>query len=147
MCLNSTMRILFTATVWWLTVGGSSPLVEGKNKEPLNTACNGTRVDQTAHVGESVSITCKYPQADKSSIRYFCRHAGNFTCTNIISAQHYNYTKLPRFSLTDDKQQGAYTVLIFTLTQEDAGKYQCALKTHNSITCLQDVLLHVLSEY
>lgn len=36
---------------------------------------------------------------------------------------------------------------IAALTQEDSGNYWCTLETDNSITCLQDVHLHVLSEY
>ncbi|KAM4595787.1 uncharacterized protein V3H82_003184 [Fundulus diaphanus] len=134
------MRIYFTATALWQYL-----MVTGSNGAPLNTTCNRATVDHTAYVGGSVSITCNYSQADKSSTRNFCRHDGNFSCTNIISAQRSDYTKLPRVTLSDDKQRGVYTVTISTLTQDDSGKYRCALKREDSFTCLQDILLDVLN--
>ncbi|XP_035993197.1 polymeric immunoglobulin receptor-like [Fundulus heteroclitus] len=136
------MRIYFAATVLWLYL-----MVTRSNGAPLNTTCNRATVDHTAYVGGSVSITCNYSQADKSSTRNFCRHDGNFSCTNIISAQHANNTKLSRFTLSDDKQREVYTVTISTLTREDSGKYRCALKKEDSFTCLEEILLYVLSEY
>ncbi|KAM4750141.1 uncharacterized protein FYW61_000429 [Anableps anableps] len=105
---------------------------------------NSATGDQTAYVGDSVSITCNYSQAHKSSIRYFCRHDGNFSCTNIISVKDLDYAKLSKFSLRDDKQRGLYQVNMSMLTQEDTGKYWCALKRDNSIICLKEVFLHVL---
>lgn len=104
-------------------------------------------VDQTAYTGDSVSFTCKYSQADENSIRNFCRLDGNNGCANIISAQLSNYTKLAKISLSDDKQRGLYKVNISMVTQQDSGKYWCALKKDDFITCLQEVALHVLSEY
>ncbi|XP_027873532.1 CMRF35-like molecule 8 [Xiphophorus couchianus] len=139
------MRIYFTTIVWLLTVRGSLPLEVKNNGAPLNTPCKSASVDQTAYTGDSVSFTCKYSQADKNSIRNFCRLDGNNGCANIISAQLSNYTKLAKISLSDDKQRGLYKVDISMVTQQDSGKYWCALKKDDFITCLQEVVLHVLN--
>uniref|UniRef100_A0A3Q2CU80 Immunoglobulin domain-containing protein n=1 Tax=Cyprinodon variegatus TaxID=28743 RepID=A0A3Q2CU80_CYPVA len=91
---------------------------------------NDTTVNKTAYIGETVSITCNYSQADEGSIRTFCKHDGNFSCSNIV---------------TDEKQRGVFEVNISMLTQEDSGRYWCALERDASITCLQDFFLHVLT--
>lgn len=52
--------------------------------------------------------------------------------------------------MTDHKEQGVYTVIISTLTQDDAGGYQCAVKDMNndsSTDCLTKIQLHILSKY
>ncbi|XP_043970456.1 CMRF35-like molecule 6 [Gambusia affinis] len=139
------MRIYFTTIVWLLAVRGSLPSEVKNNGESLNTPCKSATVDQTSYTGDSVSFTCKYSQADKNSIRHFCRLDGNNSCSNIISAQFSNYTKLAKFSLSDDKQRGLYQVNISMVTQQDSGKYWCALKKDDFITCLQEVVLHVLN--
>ncbi|XP_032417735.1 uncharacterized protein LOC116719348 isoform X3 [Xiphophorus hellerii] len=139
------MRIYFTTIVWLLTVRGSLPLEVKNNGAPLNTPCKSATVDQTAYTGDSVSFTCKYSQADENSIRNFCRLDGHNGCANIISAQLSNYTKLAKISLSDDKQRGLYKVNISMVTQQDSGKYWCALKKDDFITCLQEVVLHVLN--
>ncbi|XP_017159282.1 uncharacterized protein LOC103462419 [Poecilia reticulata] len=148
--LNSTMRIYFTTIVWLLTVSGDLPVEKENDEASLNTAvywshCNSATVEQTAHTGESVSITCKYSQATKNGIKHFCRVDGNFSCTMMISAQHSNYTKREKISLSVDKQRGLFEVNIFTVTQEDLGKYRCGLEENGIITCLQEVFLRVLN--
>ncbi|XP_038163269.1 CMRF35-like molecule 8 [Cyprinodon tularosa] len=140
------MRMFFI-TLWWLTASGSFPVVASNHGVTFNTACNNATVKKTAYIGETVSITCKYSQADESSIRKFCRHDGNFSCSNIISSRRSMQTRLSRFSLTDEGEQGVYEVNISMLTQEDSGRYWCALEGNTSITCLQVLFLHVLRHF
>lgn len=109
-----------------------------------------TPVNQMVNHGGSVTINCTYPIAEESIIiKSFCREDENFNCTNLISAYKANHTKRDRFSLTDHKQQGVYTVTISTVTQDDAGRYQCAMERLNnrSIACLTEINLLVWSEY
>ncbi|XP_016517970.1 CMRF35-like molecule 8 [Poecilia formosa] len=146
------MRIYFTTIVWLLTVSGDLFVEEENDEAPLNTAvnwshCDSATVEQTARPGESVSITCKYSQATENGIKHFCRGDGNFSWTKMISAQHSNYTKREKISLSVDKQRGLFEVNIFTVTQEDSGKYRCALEENDIITCLQEVVLHVLNPF
>ncbi|XP_043969695.1 CMRF35-like molecule 8 [Gambusia affinis] len=139
------MRIYFTTIVWLLAVRGSLPSEVKNNGESLNTPCESATVDKTSYTGDSVSFTFKYPQADKNSIRHFCSLDGNNSCSNIISVQFSSFAELAKFSLSDDKQQGLYQVNISMVTQQDSGKYWCALKTDDFNTCLQEVVLHVLT--
>uniref|UniRef100_A0A096MFF9 Ig-like domain-containing protein n=1 Tax=Poecilia formosa TaxID=48698 RepID=A0A096MFF9_POEFO len=141
------MRIYFTTIVWLLTVSGDLFVEEENDEAPLNTAGDSATVEQTARPGESVSITCKYSQATENGIKHFCRGDGNFSWTKMISAQHSNYTKREKISLSVDKQRGLFEVNIFTVTQEDSGKYRCALEENDIITCLQEVVLHVLNPF
>lgn len=112
-------------------------------------AGDNTLVTQTAHRGGSVTIDCKYPRAEESSIRRFCREDGNLNCINVISTYIAPQTKTHRYSLTDDKNAGVYTVIISALTEEDAGRYRCAMERFNdsSTACLTEIQLDILSEY
>ncbi|XP_054897447.1 uncharacterized protein LOC129367172 [Poeciliopsis prolifica] len=139
------MRKYFITIVWLLTVSGSLPSEVEHDGAPLTIPCSNAPVGQTAYTGDSVSFTCKYPQADQNSIRLFCRRDGNFSCTNRISAQLSNYTKLATSSLSDDKQDELYKVTIPMVTHQDSGKYWCALKEDDFIACLQEVDLRVLN--
>lgn len=105
-----------------------------------------TPVTQRAHDGGSVTIACKYPRAEGSNIRYFCRGDENLRCTHLKSSHPSKYSKS---SLTGDKQQGLYTVNISTPTPGDAGIYSCAMERfdNSSIACLTKIHLETLSEY
>ncbi|XP_071399564.1 polymeric immunoglobulin receptor-like [Centroberyx affinis] len=51
------------------------------------------------------------------------------------------------FSLSNPREKGHYTVTISSLTEDDAGKYWCAMKRieDNSISQLTEVQLHILN--
>ncbi|XP_028461894.1 polymeric immunoglobulin receptor-like isoform X2 [Perca flavescens] len=103
-------------------------------------------VIQKARHGGSATIKCQYPRTEESNIKHFCREDGNFNCTNLISTVNSNHTILGRFSLTNDKRQGVYTVIISTLTQDDAGRYRCVMERADSSTaCLTKIHLHILN--
>uniref|UniRef100_A0A3Q1I0N6 Immunoglobulin domain-containing protein n=1 Tax=Anabas testudineus TaxID=64144 RepID=A0A3Q1I0N6_ANATE len=71
-----------------------------------------------------------------------------FHCTELISTQTANYTKRERFSLKYNKHQGVFIVTISALTQADAGRYQCAVKSSDdSNHCRTEMHLSILSEY
>ncbi|XP_044046908.1 polymeric immunoglobulin receptor-like [Siniperca chuatsi] len=131
--------------IYLITASVSLLSVSGNKGGPVNITCDNTPESQTAHHGGSVTISCKYPRAEESYIRHFCREDENFHCTNLISTYTSNYTKKGRFSLTDNKQQGVYTVTISTLTLEDAGRYQCTMERSNSRSCLTQIHLQVLN--
>lgn len=103
---------------------------------------------EMAYVGGSVTINCSYQIEDKDKVKYFCREDKNLNCMNVISTKSSNYTQLGRFSMTHHEGREVYTVVISKLTQDDAGRYQCALKpSSHTVVCLTKIHLHVLSEY
>uniref|UniRef100_A0A3B4ZQT2 Immunoglobulin domain-containing protein n=1 Tax=Stegastes partitus TaxID=144197 RepID=A0A3B4ZQT2_9TELE len=105
-------------------------------------AGENTAVTFTAYRGGSVTVNCTYPRAEASSVKLFYRDT-----TSLISSFQSQHTKRDRFSLTDDRQQGVYTVIISSLNESDAGKYWCAMEgvNDNSTTCLTEILLRILS--
>ncbi|XP_071361732.1 polymeric immunoglobulin receptor-like isoform X2 [Trachinotus anak] len=140
------MGMSLKVTIYLMTASVSLLSVAGNNGKPVNIKCDDTPVRQTAYLGGSVTINCTCPGVGKNQIKYFCKEAENFNCKNVISTYTSNYTERDRFSMIDHKEQEVYTVIISSLTQEDAGIYWCALKTVNNdspIACLTKINLHI----
>uniref|UniRef100_A0AAQ6AHG7 Ig-like domain-containing protein n=2 Tax=Amphiprion ocellaris TaxID=80972 RepID=A0AAQ6AHG7_AMPOC len=135
------MRMTLKVFICIMTVSVNLLPVMGKEGGPDNFNCENTPETISALPGGSVTITCKYPRTTKSHIRLFYKEDGH----NLISSHLSKYTKLGRFSLTDDKQKGVYTVSVSSLTKNDTGKYRCALRhvEDNSSACLTEIHLHV----
>lgn len=104
---------------------------------------------QMAYIESSVTINCTYPRTDENTIKRLCKEDENFDCKDLVSTHTANITKRERFSLTNYKHQGVFTVSISTLTQKDAGRYKCVLERLNndSFQCYTEIHLSVLSEY
>ncbi|XP_038569949.1 uncharacterized protein LOC119899455 isoform X5 [Micropterus salmoides] len=141
------MMISWKVIIYFMTAGVSMLCVSGNKRGPVNIACDNTPVSQTAHLGGSVTINCRYSRAEESYVRCLCREDENFHCKSLISAYTSDCTKKDRFSLIDNKQQGVYTVTISTLTLADAGRYQCAMERFNnsSTACLTRIDLQILN--
>ncbi|XP_008286766.1 uncharacterized protein LOC103362244 [Stegastes partitus] len=141
-CPTETMRITLKVFVCLMTVSVSLlPVMESK-RGSVNKNCENTAVTFTAYRGGSVTVNCTYPRAEASSVKLFYRDT-----TSLISSFQSQHTKRDRFSLTDDRQQGVYTVIISSLNESDAGKYWCAMEgvNDNSTTCLTEILLRILN--
>ncbi|XP_013129708.1 uncharacterized protein LOC100690849 isoform X1 [Oreochromis niloticus] len=129
---------LITAAVSFLSVMGN------KDRR-VNINCYNKPVNQTAFLGASATISCNYTRVKESGIKSFCRDDASSNCKNVIMTIDSNYTRLDRFSLRDDKQQRVYTVIMSALTQQDAGKYQCSIKSDTSTSCLTEIHLYILN--
>ncbi|XP_044201631.1 polymeric immunoglobulin receptor-like isoform X1 [Thunnus albacares] len=139
------MRISLKVTICFMTAIVSLLSVSGNKEGLARINCDNTPVNQTAHVGGSVTINCNYSRAEESNVRYLCREDEKLNCRNMIETHSSNYTKRGRFSLTDNKQQRVYTVTISGLTKADAGRYKCAMENSSFITCSTEVHLHILN--
>ncbi|XP_031145068.1 uncharacterized protein LOC116042811 [Sander lucioperca] len=140
------MRISLKVIIYLMTASVSLLAVTGNKERPDNINCDKSPVIQKACHGGSATINCEYPKTKESNVKHFCREDGNFNCTNLISTYTSNHTIRGRFSLIDDKQQGIYTVIISTLTQDDAGRYRCVMERADSSTaCLTKIDLHILN--
>ncbi|XP_026215454.1 polymeric immunoglobulin receptor-like [Anabas testudineus] len=141
-----TMRISLKVTVYLLlAVGLSLSVTEIKGGHA--NKCDNKTVNQTAYIGGSVTINCTFPRTKGSTIKWFCREDEKFHCTELISTQTANYTKRERFSLKYNKHQGVFIVTISALTQADAGRYQCAVKSSDdSNHCRTEMHLSILRE-
>eukprot|EP00064_Thunnus_orientalis_P011321 superscaffoldBa00001627_g11351 len=139
------MRISLKVTICFMTASVSLLSVSGNNEGLARINCDNTPVNQTAHVGGSVTINCNYSRAEESNVRYLCKEDEKLNCRNMIETHSSNYTKRGRFSLTDNKQQRVYTVTLSGLTKADAGRYKCAMENSSFITCSTEVHLHILN--
>uniref|UniRef100_A0A668ASJ1 Immunoglobulin domain-containing protein n=1 Tax=Myripristis murdjan TaxID=586833 RepID=A0A668ASJ1_9TELE len=113
----------------------------------MTADCCRTSESKAAYLGGSVTIDCKYPESEESNIRYFCKEDGNLYCKNVIMARaEHNNTRIDRFILSNSRMNGVYRVTISALTEEDAGKYWCAMKRTEpaSIAKLTEVHLSVV---
>ncbi|XP_013768935.1 uncharacterized protein LOC102206882 [Pundamilia nyererei] len=128
-----------------ITVAVSFLSVMGNKDRRVNMNCYNKPVNQTTFLGASATINCNYTRVKESGIKSFCREDASSYCNNLISSYDSNYTRLDRFSLRDDKQQRVYTVIISALTQQDAGKYQCSIKSGTSTSCLTEIHLYILN--
>uniref|UniRef100_A0A3P9MSV6 Immunoglobulin V-set domain-containing protein n=1 Tax=Poecilia reticulata TaxID=8081 RepID=A0A3P9MSV6_POERE len=76
--------------------------------------------------GQMFDFICEYPSDSKNNTKHFC-------CLDIDES----FGQV--ISLSVDKQRGLFEVNIFTVTQEDLGKYRCGLEENGIITCLQEL--------
>ncbi|XP_035023011.1 CMRF35-like molecule 8 [Hippoglossus stenolepis] len=131
---------LMTAVVSKLSVTGS------KGEED-NMACVNAPVWHTA-LGDSVRINCTYLRTEESTVKHFYRENPDSEGTDLISTHTSPMTRKDRFSLTDNKEQGFYTVMISMPRQEDTGRYRCAKRTVNDnfTTCLTQIHLHIVNK-
>ncbi|XP_069385596.1 polymeric immunoglobulin receptor-like [Paralichthys olivaceus] len=121
--------------------------VTGSKGEDEHIRCVNAPVWQTAFLGGSVNINCSYPRAEGSTIKYFQRENESSDCTTLISMHVSPKTMKDRFSLTDHKEQGVYTVNIAMLRQEDTGRYRCVQSTvyDNVKICLTQIHLQIVN--
>ncbi|CAB1443205.1 unnamed protein product [Pleuronectes platessa] len=119
--------------------------VTGSKGKDDNMACVNEPEWHTAFTGDSVRINCTYRPTGESSVKHFYRENPDSGGTDLISTHTSHKTMKDRFSLTDHKEQGVYTVMIFGLRQEDTGRYRCAKRTVNdNFTCLTLIHLHIV---
>ncbi|KAL6482321.1 hypothetical protein MHYP_G00104010 [Metynnis hypsauchen] len=83
---------------------------------------------RTAVLGETVTISCNYPEKFKSKPKCFTKRFDN-SHTTVVST-----TESPkgRFSISDDRRSNTVTVNITDVTQEDSGDYSCKVMKGNT---------------
>ncbi|XP_029911845.1 CMRF35-like molecule 8 [Myripristis murdjan] len=149
---TTTTASLAAATVQTSASAASAPAstsLTSTAKSSQSADCCRTSESKAAYLGGSVTIDCKYPESEESNIRYFCKEDGNLYCKNVIMARaEHNNTRIDRFILSNSRMNGVYRVTISALTEEDAGKYWCAMKRTEpaSIAKLTEVHLSVVKK-
>ncbi|XP_051982660.1 polymeric immunoglobulin receptor-like [Xyrauchen texanus] len=76
-------------------------------------------VSLSAPSGESVNISCRYPQSHISDSKFFCRISGAGTCAN--------ETQERQLQLYDDREDHLLTVTISNVT--DSAEYWCGVQS------------------
>ncbi|XP_038204532.1 polymeric immunoglobulin receptor isoform X2 [Arvicola amphibius] len=104
--------------------------------------------DVSSVVGNSVSITCYYPDTsvNRHTRKYWCRKGANGLCTTLISSNGYVSSEYAgRAQLINFPENNTFVINIAQLTQDDTGSYKCGLGTSNQ-PLFFDVSLEVSQE-
>lgn len=89
--------------------------------------------------GHSVLIPCFYGPEYKNHVKYLCKGSKWLSCTYEIKT---NQPYSAKYSISDDKNQGVFTVMIKDLTDKDTD-FWCIVEINNGGDDGKDFQLHV----
>jgi len=112
----------------------------------FSESCCGRSEDQTAYLGETAVIQCKYPDTYKDRGKQLFK-VQNGSLEPIIHTFGHSATN-ERFSLKENEQEHVFSVTIADVERSDAGVYFCGIDNNNIIyTPLpMEIQLHVSGE-
>ncbi|KAL7852041.1 hypothetical protein SRHO_G00178260 [Serrasalmus rhombeus] len=88
-------------------------------------------ITESAVVGGSVNISCKYPQSHSSYPKFLCRRVGTVNCSYETSVnESRRWRNEGKLYLHDNRAKQIFTVIINRLTEEDSGEYWCGAESH-----------------
>ncbi|XP_047669166.1 uncharacterized protein LOC125141157 isoform X2 [Tachysurus fulvidraco] len=97
--------------------------VQLKVKEDLSY---GGSISKTAHAGEDLTVSCKYPQSLTSHPKFVCRRLQTAACSyNTSVKESTKYVKTGKISLYDDREKQIFGVSIRDVIEQDSGEYWC----------------------
>ncbi|XP_073697654.1 CMRF35-like molecule 1 [Garra rufa] len=82
----------------------------------------------TGYKGKRLDIECSYKTEYESNSKYFCKGECNYGHNKNKIVESDSPAKDVRFSLTDNKTAGVFTVTITDLRTEDKGQYWCGVE-------------------
>nr|XP_055060043.1 polymeric immunoglobulin receptor-like isoform X2 [Misgurnus anguillicaudatus] len=99
-------------------------------------------INLSVHSGESVNISCKYPQSHNSDVKFFCRRSGADKCAHETSVKESKrWTTDREFLLYDDRDQNLLYVTITNVTDHRSAEYWCGVQTEKKIFITQVQLI------
>ncbi|XP_026999257.2 polymeric immunoglobulin receptor-like isoform X3 [Tachysurus fulvidraco] len=86
----------------------------------------GKSISKTAHAGEDLTVSCKYPKSYTSHLKFVCRWQKTASCSyNTSVKESKKYVKTGKISLYDDREKQIFSVSIRDVTEQDSGEYWC----------------------
>ncbi|KAF4118101.1 uncharacterized protein LOC131547129 [Onychostoma macrolepis] len=98
-------------------------------------SCCGTSEEQTAYLGGTAVIRCKYPEKYKDHLKEL------YKVQNGSLQPYVTHESNPRFSLDESKQEHVFTVTIVNVNRHDDGVYFCGAYLINYPTKISNSLL------
>ncbi|XP_017579772.2 CMRF35-like molecule 8 [Pygocentrus nattereri] len=89
-----------------------------------NPCCLGPK-SVSGYLGETVTISCSYPEEFKRHIKYLFKQDGR----DFKHVLHTRETQRGRFSISDDRSSAVVSVRISDVREDDGGVYYCAVWT------------------
>ncbi|XP_034093870.1 polymeric immunoglobulin receptor-like [Gymnodraco acuticeps] len=83
----------------------------------------------SVRAGGSITIPCLYESQYINHVKYLCQGYYWALCSYAVNTN--NPSSSGKFSISDDKEQGVFTVTINYLTEEETGDYWCAVENSN----------------
>lgn len=119
-----------------------SQTIQTVNFNVKHESCCGRSEEQTAYLGGTGVIHCKYPRQYKVHGKQLFK-VQNGSLESIIAAYGSSYTD-GRFSLNVNEQEHVFTVTFTGVRRRDAGVYFCGIYTNHIYTPLfTEIQLHV----
>ncbi|KAI4892187.1 hypothetical protein NFI96_026690 [Prochilodus magdalenae] len=91
----------------------------------VQTDCCGGRKVMNTHLGETVTITCRYPDMFKENHKLFFKLENRSTVPEIITTG--TETRRDRFSISEDSSSKVLSVRISDVREDDGGVYYCGV--------------------
>ncbi|KAL6482373.1 hypothetical protein MHYP_G00104530 [Metynnis hypsauchen] len=79
----------------------------------------------SGYLGETVTISCSYPEEFKTNAKYFFKQNRQYFTEKIRNSK----TQRSRFSISDDRISNILSVNISDVREDDGGVYYCAVGT------------------
>ncbi|XP_035390481.1 CMRF35-like molecule 9 [Electrophorus electricus] len=90
----------------------------------ISDSCRGKTIN--AYVGETVNISCRYPESHRSEPKLFCKRLDTGGCNYIGSVNKTGKPETKKnISLYYDKEKENLNVTIRYVTVQDSGEYWC----------------------
>ncbi|KAK7161039.1 hypothetical protein R3I94_003879 [Phoxinus phoxinus] len=117
-------------------------IIQTVDSNVKHESCCGRSEEQTAYLGGTAVIHCKYPEEYKDHPKQLFK-VQNRSLASIITALGSSFTD-GRFSLNVNEQEHVFTVTFTGVGRRDAGVYFCGIYTNKLITpLLTEIQLHV----
>ncbi|XP_065130624.1 uncharacterized protein [Paramisgurnus dabryanus] len=84
--------------------------------------------------GESVNISCKYPQSHSSDVKFFCRRSEADKCAHETSVKESKrWIRDREILLYDDRDQNLLYVTITNVTDHGSAEYWCGVQSQTEV--------------
>ncbi|XP_060774467.1 polymeric immunoglobulin receptor-like [Neoarius graeffei] len=83
-------------------------------------------ISETVHVGEDLTVSCKYPESLRNASKFFCKRPKLAACLyDAVVPESRKSVNNGKSTLYDDWEKQIFTVSMKDVTEQDSGEYWC----------------------